>query len=34
MILKFIEAVIHLLGDESYALDGEYNRPYVSSLGF
>ncbi|MCF0059808.1 dephospho-CoA kinase [Dyadobacter sp. CY356] len=28
------EAVIHLLGEESYTLDGEYNRPFVSSQVF
>ncbi|WP_159470875.1 dephospho-CoA kinase [Dyadobacter sp. 3J3] len=28
------EAVIQLLGSESYTLDGEYNRPYVSSQVF
>jgi dephospho-CoA kinase len=28
------KAVIHLLGEESYTLNGEYNRPYVSSQVF
>lgn len=28
------KAIIQLLGEESYTLDGEYNRPYVSSKVF